>query len=134
MDQRISMLMTFGSTMKTSDYGLGQAGLEFGMVHRSVKTDMAADLVNRVRVRSVTGQTRSTQDASRAPSIRRWRGLARLFDRLEAWSWELEAWSWERETREREAYLDQAQDLYDLEARMRHLDGDEFSRRRGALP
>jgi hypothetical protein len=59
--------------------------------------------------------------ALRAPSAQGW--LGRIFDRLETWSWE-------REVRAREAYLAQSQDLFDLEARMRHLDGDVLSRGR----
>ena len=126
LDERISMLMAIGTPVKSSTYGLGQPALESNMMHRNMVAKMPADPRNQVRVRSVTEQTESKHGASRAPSIRSWLGLGRLFDRLEAWSWE-------RETREREAYLAQAQDLYDLEARMRHLDGDEFSRRGRAL-
>jgi len=59
--------------------------------------------------------------ATRPPAARGW--LGRIFDRLETWSWE-------REMRAREAYLARSQDLYDLEARMRHLDGDTLSRGR----
>ena len=47
--------------------------------------------------------------------------LARLFDRLENWAFD-------RQQREREAYLAQSADLYDLEYRMRQLDGDMVSR------
>jgi hypothetical protein len=61
------------------------------------------------------------KSTARAPSDRSW--LGRIADRLETWSWE-------REVRAREAYLAQSQDLFDLEARMRHLDGDVLSRGR----
>jgi hypothetical protein len=54
-------------------------------------------------------------------SIGRW--LARIFHRLRAGLRDLE-------TRQRDAYLAQAQNLSDLEARMRHLDGDALSRSR----
>lgn len=64
---------------------------------------------------------REPKEATLAPSARGW--LSRIFDRLETWSWE-------REMRAREAYLAQSQDLFDLEARMRHLDGDVLSRGR----
>jgi hypothetical protein len=47
--------------------------------------------------------------------------LARLFEGLENWAWD-------RQQREREAYLAQSADLYDLEYRMRQLDGDMVSR------
>jgi Protein of unknown function (DUF3563) len=94
------------------------------MVRRNIASDAPAKEGDRARVQSGTNKTETESDASRAPSVRGW--LGRLFDRLEAWSWE-------REMREREAYLARAQDLYDLEARMHHLDGDEFSRRGRAL-
>jgi hypothetical protein len=45
----------------------------------------------------------------------------------------VEAWSWQRGVREREAYLAQAKDLVDLEARMRDLDGDAFLSRARTL-
>ena len=54
-----------------------------------------------------------------APSTGGW--LARLFERLENWAWD-------SQLREREAYLAQSADLYDLEYRMRQLDGDLVSR------
>ena len=48
--------------------------------------------------------------------------LQRAFDRLEQWSWE-------RQMKAQEAYLSQATDLCDLEARIRQLDGgDGFAR------
>jgi len=49
-----------------------------------------------------------------------------------AWS-RLETWSWQRQQRAQEAYLAQARDLVDLEARMRDLDGDSFLCRARAL-
>jgi hypothetical protein len=42
----------------------------------------------------------------------------------------LEQWSWEQQVRRDEAYLAQAQNLFDLEARMRRLDGGAFARAR----
>jgi hypothetical protein len=54
-----------------------------------------------------------------APAATGW--LARLFERLENWAWD-------RQQREREAYLAQSADLYDLEYRMRQLDSDMVSR------
>jgi hypothetical protein len=49
--------------------------------------------------------------------------IGRLFSRLEEWSWRAEL-------REREAYLAQAQNESDLEARMRRLDDVVLSRER----
>ena len=49
--------------------------------------------------------------------------LGRLFERFEAWTYA-------REMREIEAYLAQAQNHADLEARMRHLHDDLLSRAR----
>ena len=54
LDQYISKLMAFGGATKTSDFGLGQAGIESDMVHRNMRTDMSAEPINRVRARSVT--------------------------------------------------------------------------------
>jgi hypothetical protein len=54
-----------------------------------------------------------------APPAGGW--LARLFERLENWAWD-------RQQREREAFLAQSADLYDLEYRMRQLDSDMVSR------
>jgi hypothetical protein len=118
------MLMACGSLGSALAYDLGLTVFEPGMVRRNTTSDTPADSGDLAPVQSETNKTEAKSDASRAPSVRGW--LGRLFDRLEAWSWE-------REMREREAYLARAQDLYDLEARMRHLDGDEFSRRRRAL-
>lgn len=120
----LGMLMACGSPGSALAYHLGQTVFEPGMVRRTITPETPAGPVNRAPAPSGTNQTETKSDASRAPSVRGW--LGRLFDRLEAWSWE-------REMQEREAYLAQAQDLYDLEARMRHLDGDEFSRRGRAL-
>ena len=40
----------------------------------------------------------------------------------------LSQWSWEQDLKRREAYLAQAQNVFDLETRMRHLDGDTLTR------
>ena len=70
-------------------------------------------------------KTKADRAAAPVLPARGW--IGRLFDRIEAWAWE-------RELRQREAYLAQAHDLYDLERRMRQLDGDDFlSRGRRAL-
>jgi hypothetical protein len=52
-----------------------------------------------------------------------WRGL------LE----QLEQWSWERQMKAQEAYLSQATDLCDLEARMRRIDSTDGAARGQAL-
>ncbi len=118
------MLMACGSPGSALAYHLGQTVFEPEVVRRNTTSGTPAKQGDRAPVPSGTNKTATKSDASRAPSVQGW--LGRLFDRLEAWSWE-------REMREREAYLAQAQDLYDLEARMRHLDGDEFSCRGRAL-
>jgi Protein of unknown function (DUF3563) len=120
-DEPLGTLMASGSPGSALAYHLGQTVFEPGMAQRTMAREAPA---NGALVTSPTTRTQTKSDAPRAPSIRGW--LGRVFDRLEAWSWE-------REMREREAYLAQAQDLYDLEARMRRLDGDEFSRRGRAL-
>ncbi len=67
------------------------------------------------------GSCRGTGQA-RGPDGRL-RGWVGLFDRFEAWTYA-------REMREIEAYLAQAQNHADLEARMRHLHDDLLSRAR----
>lgn len=116
-DEPLGMLMASGSPGSALAYQLGQAEFESEMVRRNTATETPVNP-------SGATERQTKRDASGAPSARGW--LGRVFDRLELWAWE-------REVREREAYLAQAQDLYDLEARMRHLDGDEFSRRGRAL-
>ena len=111
-DEPLGMLMASGSPGSALAYQLGQAKFESGMVRRNTVPETPVVPANQGK------------DASPAPPARGW--LGRLFDRLEAWSWE-------REMREREAYLAKSQDIYDLEARMRYLDGDAFSRRGRAL-
>ncbi len=123
-DEPLGMLMACGSPGSALAYHLGQTVFEPEVVRRNTTSGTPAKQGDRAPVPSGTNKTATKSDASRAPSVQGW--LGRLFDRLEAWSWE-------REMREREAYLAQAQDLYDLEARMRHLDGDEFSCRGRAL-
>ena len=123
-DEPLGMLMASGSPGSALAYHLGQATFEPGMVRRNKTSDAPAKPGDRAAAGSTTNQTKATSDASRGPSVRGWFG--RMFDRLEAWSWE-------REMRQREAYLAQAQDLYDLERRMRQLDGDDFLSRGRAL-
>ena len=113
-DEPLGMLMASGSPGSALAYQLGQAEFEPGIVRRNTASSdsEAAD------------KTKANRSASPASPARSWMG--RLFDRIEAWAWE-------RELRQREAYLAQAQDLYDLERRMRQLDGDDFLSRGRAL-
>ena len=57
----------------------------------------------------------SAEAKSNVATARNW--FARALHRLENWSWE-------REVKDREAYLSRSQDLSDLEARMRRIDGN----------
>jgi len=111
-DEPLGMLMASGSPGSALAYQLGQAKFEAGMVHRN---------------RAAQASTAKPTANRGASPTRSNRGLiGRVFDRIEAWAWE-------RELRQREAYLAQAQDLYDLERRMRQLDGDDFLSRGRAL-
>jgi hypothetical protein len=123
-DEPLGMLMACGSPGSALAYHLGLTVFEPEMVRRNTTPETLAEHGDRAPAVSGATKMETKRDAPRVPPVRGW--LGRMFDRLEAWSWE-------REMREREAYLAQAQDLYDLEARMRHLDGDEFSRRGRAL-
>jgi len=113
-DEPLGMLMASGSPGSALAYQLGQAEFEAGMVRRNTPTP---------DVRAVD-KTKANRAAAPALPARGW--IGRLFDRIEAWAWE-------RELRQREAYLAQAHDLYDLERRMRQLDGDDFLSRGRAL-
>jgi hypothetical protein len=93
--ERFGMLMACASPGSAMAYHLGAANSK-------------SDLVQRGRA-----QAGDQSRASEAPHGRGW--LDRAFDRLEQWSWE-------RQLRAQEAYLSEATDLCDLEARIRHLD------------
>ena len=78
---------------------------------------------------SKTGLVRRTRTAAEKASVvpdsgKNW--LSRALVRLERWSWE-------RQIEADEAYLAQATDLCDLEARMRRLDGSDGLSRGRAL-
>ena len=111
-DEPLGMLMASGSPGSALAYQLGQAEFESGMVRRNTASQGATD--------------KAKPNASTPPALPARGWIGRLFDRIEAWAWE-------RELREREAFLAQAQDLYDLERRMRQLDGDDFLSRGRAL-
>jgi hypothetical protein len=112
-DEPLGMLMASGSPGSALAYQLGQAEFESGMMRRNTSRDAKS-----------ADKTKANRAAAPLPSARGW--IGRMFERIEAWAWE-------RELRQREAYLAQAQDLYDLERRMRQLDGDDFLSRGRAL-
>jgi hypothetical protein len=101
-NERFGMLMACASPGSALAYHLGTDTSKPEIVRRGT-TDM---------LDQTTG--------SRPRSGTNW--LQRVFDRLEQWSWE-------RHMQAQEAYLSQATDLCDLEARIRQLDsGDGLSR------
>jgi hypothetical protein len=111
LHQKLSLLAASASPASALAFSLGLTTFKAEMLRRTENPD---GLVEQAAASAEKGTTR-------APSAPGW--LGRIFDRLETWSWE-------REVRAREAYLAQSQDLADLEARMRHLDGDLLSRGR----
>jgi len=117
-NQRLSLLAAAAHPGSALAFNLGLAAFKPEMLRR---TETSEGLVEPMLRAAAGARQRATDKATRAPSPRGW--LGRIFDRLETWSWE-------REMRAREAYLARSQDLFDLEARMRHLDGDLLSRGR----
>src|SRR5438477_2903429 len=105
-NERFGMLMACASPGSAMAYHLGAATSK-------------SDLVQRGR-RPVADELR----AFAAPDGRGW--LDRAFDRLEQWSWE-------RQMRAQEAYLSEATDLCDLEARIRQLDNPDGTSRARVL-
>jgi hypothetical protein len=106
-NERFGMLMACASPGSALAYHLGAATSKTGLVQRS-RTAAAAD-----------------QKAAPQPdSGKNW--LSRAWDRLEQWSWE-------RQVQADEAYLAEATDLCDLEARIRRLDGGDGLSRGRAL-
>ncbi len=102
-NERFGMLMASGSPGSALAYHVGEAVSEPVLPRRNMAT---------------------SGDPTGAPTARgpgAW--LRRLFERFEAWTYS-------REMREVEAYLAQAQNHADLEARMRHLHDDLLSRAR----
>jgi uncharacterized protein DUF3563 len=104
-NERFGMLMACASPGSAMAYHLGTSTAE-------------DNLVQRTRAPVSVGEEAESQPRSG----RNW--LSRALDRLEKWSWE-------RQLRADEAYLAEATDLCDLEARIRQLDGsDGLSRAR----
>ena len=107
-NERFGMLMASGSPGSALAYQLGNGLLRPDMMRRNTPTVKA---------------TAAAKEPAK-PQVRpsgSW--LGRLFERFEAWTYA-------REMREIEAYLAQAQNHADLEARMRHLHDDMLSRAR----
>ncbi len=123
-DERMGMLMASGSPGSAWAYQLGQTTFQPFMVRRNTATGPGLDEAERG---PIPGGTTNLQVGTGTGPIERVRSWFRgVFARLETWSWQ-------RQMREREAYLAQATDLADLEARMRDLDGDAFLSRARAL-
>jgi hypothetical protein len=123
-NERLGMLMACGSPGSALAYHLGQATFQPLMVRRNTATGAGLDDAQRGPIPGTI--TNSEVEAGTGPidRVRSW--FRRAFARLETWSWQ-------RQMQEREAYLAQATDLADLEARMRDLDGDAFLSRARAL-
>lgn len=123
-DERLGMLMACGSPGSALAYHLGQTTFGSTMVQRSTARETGPAQPDRLPALGTTASTESRADTRGARSKAGW--LTRAWRRLEVWSWQ-------RQVREREAYLAQAKDLVDLEARMRDLDGDGFLSRARTL-
>ena len=123
-DERLGMLMACGSPGSALAYHLGQTTFQPMMVRRNTATGVSPDDIERVPAPGTAANAEVETDTGPIESVRSW--IRRAFERLETWSWQ-------RQVREREAYLAQATDLADLEARMRDLDGDPFLSRARAL-
>jgi Protein of unknown function (DUF3563) len=123
-DERMGMLMACGSPGSALAYHLGQTGSEPMMVHRSTASERSADQPTQGSGTSAATSADAETDTAGVPPMKGW--LARAWLRFETWSWQ-------RQLREREAYLAQAKDLAELEARMRDLDDDAFLSRARAL-
>jgi hypothetical protein len=114
------MLAACGSPGSALAYHLGLSTFEAKLPRRNRATEDTSPAEPTPVPRNAVEQAPEKAESHVAPT-RNW--FARAFHRLENWSWE-------REVREREAYLSRSQDLSDLEARMRLIDGN-LRRRRG---
>jgi Protein of unknown function (DUF3563) len=123
-DERMGMLMACGSPGSALAYHLGQTTFGPMMVQRGKTLESSLAQPERTPASDTTASQESGVDTAAGRSLKGW--LARAWRRLEIWSWQ-------RQMREREAYLAQATDLVDLEARMRDLDGDAFLSRARTL-
>lgn len=123
-DERMGMLMACGSPGSALAYHLGQTTFRPDMVQRGTTPESSLAQPERTPASGTTASQESGADTAAGRSLKGW--LTRAWRRLETWSWQ-------RQMREREAYLAQATDLVDLEARMRDLDGDAFLSRARTL-
>lgn len=122
-DERMGMLMACGSPGSALAYHLGQTTFRSTMVQRGKAPESGIPQI-RLPALGTTASAQSSADTRGGRSKTGW--FTRVWRRLEAWSWQ-------RQVREREAYLAEAKDLVDLEARMRDLDGDAFLSRARTL-
>ena len=114
-NQQLGMLAACGSPGSALAYHMGQSIFEAGLPRRNTATrDTLQPAVQEPAQRN-TVEAVSAEAKSNVATARNW--FAQALHRLENWSWE-------REVREREAYLSRSQDLSDLEARMRRIDGN----------
>jgi len=117
-NERLGVLIGGASAGSALAYELGRTVFGPMMLRRMTASEDAGIPSCKPRF----GVTPKADEAARAGERDRSRSwLFRLFDRLEAWSWE-------RQVRQREAYLAQSRDLADLEYRMRQLDHNMVSR------
>jgi hypothetical protein len=127
-NQRLGMLMACASPGSALAYHLGQTNIEANLVRRTKDDEQSAAPPASASTARSTGDhasARTARDAGvSASGISGW--LRRAFERYEIWSWQ-------REMRERERYLAQAQNVYDLETRMRDLDSEIFFSRARTL-
>src|SRR5882672_3055180 len=123
-DERMGMLMACGSPGSALAYHLGQTTFGSMMVQRSKTPESSLAQPEPMPVSGTTASQEPGADTATGRSLKGW--VARAWRRLETWSLQ-------RQIREREAYLAQATDLVDLEARMRDLDGDAFLSRARTL-
>ena len=114
-NERFGMLMASGSPGSALAYQLGNSLSSSDMMRRNTATGKSPEAADPPQA-----SARKTQAPARR-TLGAW--LRSLFDRFEAWTYA-------REMREIEAYLAQAQNHADLEARMRHLHDDLLSRAR----
>ena len=114
-NQQLGMLAACGSPGSALAYHLGQSIFEAGLPRRNTATGDTSQTAAQEPAKRTTVEAAPAEVASHAAPARNW--FARALHRLENWSWE-------REVKDREAYLSRSQDLSDLEARMRRIDGN----------
>ena len=123
-NERLGLLAASASPGSALAYHLGLTTLRARMMRRNTTTRAESDLCAAASPERALSRGGERQVPLLARRV--WRWLASAVDRLEERSWQ-------RELRERERYLAQSENLVDLEARMRALDGDPFFSRARAL-